>query len=387
MNLRTRTRCVRSIGIALSIGLVSSPAAKPQNTTEVPSWSLRDRMGPFQDGHAEAELRAGIELARQGHFMEAISHLRAAQGHVAEQYAAEFNLSLCYVGAGQFPAAIQMLNSLRIDGHDNVNIENLLAQAYIGNEQGDESFDALQRAAKLEPKNEKLYVFVSDACADHQEYELGMRVVELGLSHIPDSARLHYQRGYFLSVLDQFDTAKTDFDFVVNLAPHTEISYVASAQKALFAGNLPGAITAARAAVREGLENYLTLTLLGEALIRSGSTPGQPEFAEAAAALKKAVLLRPRYASSQIALGYLLFMDNQVDEAIEHLEIGRRLDRRNTAVYSHLAAAYRKTGRRSEADQILVMLAKLNEEQAAHINSALGDYKPIPGRTANRPQP
>src|SRR5262249_18417075 len=152
-------------------------------------------------------------------------------------------------------------------------------------------------------KNEKLYVFVADACVSQQDYELGLRVVDLGLRQLSNSARLHYQRAYFLSLLDQFDVAKEDFDLAVSLDPQSEIAFVAGAQKNLFAGNLPEAIRIARAAVQQGHANYLSLSILGEALVRSGATPGQPEFAEAKNALMQAVVARPNYVSAQIALG------------------------------------------------------------------------------------
>ena len=128
-------------------------------------------------------------------------------------------------------------------------------------------------------------------------------------------------------------------------------------------------------------ENYLLLTILGEALLRSGARPGQPEFEEASSSLTKSVAARPGYASSQIALGYLLLLDGQPDAAIEHLEIGRLLDPQNSAVYSHLAVAYRKRGRRQDAEAALATLAQLNAQQAARINSAPGDRRAIPGST------
>jgi tetratricopeptide (TPR) repeat protein len=355
-------------------------AAKPPGVLKVPP-ATPDHSIDHQDAGAESDLRTGIELTSKGLFTEAIPHLAAAQGHVRDEFAADFNLALCHIGLGQFRPAIQILSALQGSRPADANVQNLLAQAYIGDQQPNKAFEALQRASKLTPKNEKLYLFISDACADHQEYDLGIRVVDLGLRQLPDSARLHYQRGYFLSLLDQFDSAKSDFDLAVKLAPHTEISFVASAQKALFAGNLQEAISVARAAIEEKHENYLILTILGEALIRSGASPSQPEFEEASAALSKSVTMRPGYASSQIALGYLFLLDNQPAAAVEHLEIGRRLDPRNSAVHTQLAVAYRRLGRKQDADAALATLAKLNAEQAARINSAPGDHKTIPGST------
>src|SRR5258708_2293172 len=135
-----------------------------------------------------------------------------AQGRVANEYAADFNLALCYVATGQPGQAIPILTALRDGGHDDVDVNNLLAQAYVGDEQNEKALEALQRASSFTPENEKLYLFVADACMEKREYELGMQVVDLGLHHLPNSARLHYQRGMFLALADEFDVGKKDFE-------------------------------------------------------------------------------------------------------------------------------------------------------------------------------
>src|SRR6266436_10261239 len=84
--------------------------------------------GTGQNPQAESELQAGTELTRSGHFAEAIAHLLEAQGRVSNEYAAEFNLALCYVATGQFAKAIPLLSRLREQGHENASVENLLAQ-------------------------------------------------------------------------------------------------------------------------------------------------------------------------------------------------------------------------------------------------------------------
>jgi tetratricopeptide (TPR) repeat protein len=327
----------------------------------------------------------GIALTQRGSFAEAIPHFLAAKGSVANEYAAEFNLALCYTGVGQFEEAIPILSALRAGPHEGAAVENLLAQAYAGNGQAGEAFDALRRAVAFTPKDEKLYLFVADAFLRRQEDAQSLRVIELGLEHLPESARLHYERGYLLSMLDDFDGAKPNFEKAMRLAPHTEIGYLAEAQENLFAGNPAEAIRVSRTASAEGKQDYQLLAILGEALIRAGASAGQPEFAEARAALEKSVAARPNYAGSQIALGHVDLLDGRLDAAIDHLESGRRLSPQNPAPYSLLAAAYRKSGRLDQAEAMLVLLAKLNREQAQRIRTAPGDNKAIPGASGAGP--
>ena len=260
-------------------------------------------------------------------------------------------------------------------GRDNADVNNLLAQAYVGDGQNQKALEALQAASRLAPENEKLYLFVADACMAKQEYALGVQVVDLGLDHLPNSAHLHYQRGMFLASLDELDTGKKDFDQAIKLAPESDIAFVAATQKAMFEGNVSEAVRAAREGVKKGHPNYQLLTLLGEAFLRSGIAPGQPEFTEAREALERSVAERPNYAGSQLALGKLNLLENRLDDAIVHLETARQLNPNNASVYSNLAAAYRKRGDLPQAQNMLAVLAKLNQAQAEKIRSAPGERK------------
>jgi predicted Zn-dependent protease len=362
--------------VLVAIGEAQQPGA---------AWGTQQPTNsPEESASPETELRVGIDLTRQGKFGEAIPHFLVARGHVSDSYAVEFNLALCYLGTGEFSTAISVLKPLSAN-HNNAAVQNLLAQAYIGHNQPQDALAALRRAAALTPDDEKLYAFVADACADHEQYSLGVEVIGLGLQHLPNSARLHFQRGQFLSQLDQQEAAFAEFDTASLLAPASGIGYLAVAQKNFLQGNLREAIRVAREAQSKGRENFLVLGLLGEALIRTGALPGQPDFAEAKSALEKSVAEKPNYAIARISLAYCLLQENRLDDAVQQLEIARALNPRNPAVYSRLAIAYRRQGRMAEADAATAALDRLNTEEAARINSAPGETKAIPGaiRQAN----
>lgn len=313
---------------------------------------------------AEADLQTGISLTRSGKFAEAIPHFLAAQGHVREEYAVEFNLALCYVGTNEFQKAIPILVGLRSGSHETASVENLLSQAYAGNDEPKNAFEAFEKAAAFTPKDEKLYLLVAAAFLEKDEYRQGLRVVQSGLRNLPDSARLHYESGYALWQLDESALAKQEFERATYLAPHSAIGYLAAAQESVMLRNLPQAIQIARTGIREGFSDYQLLALLGDALLRDGASPGQSNFSEAKDALEKSVAARPNYASSQIALGRLLLQEGKVDNAIKHLELGRQLAPQNPSPYMLLATAYRKRGQLEQARTMLAMVAKINEEQA-----------------------
>lgn len=338
----------------------------------------QNQTGTTEQRTAESELRVGTDLTRQGRFVEAIPHLAAARGHVNDEYAASFNLALCYVATHHPKPAIPILSNLRDQGHTTADVWNLLAQAYIADAQAQNAFEAFEKAAALRPDSEKLYALVADACLDQQDYELGLKVVDAGLQKLPESARLHYERGVFLTALDRFDMAKRDFDLATHSAPGTDIGYLAAAHEDLLEWNTTDAIRVAREAIANGRDNYILLSILGEALTRSGVNPGDAGFAEAKAALEKSVAEHPNYARSHISLGKLYLMEDRVDDAIAQLDRARDLDSRNPAVYSYLAAAYRSKGDMQHAREMLAILARLNQEQVTAIRdsgTATGEHR------------
>ena len=366
--------------IVLAIGSYGNAQAAP-GRQQVPANQNQASQSPNRDTTlnsqetAEEEQQKGTALTRHGSFADAIPHLLAARGRVPNEYAVNFNLALCYVGTSQFKPAIEVLKALRSGEHDGVDVENLLAQAYIGNVQPHEALASLQKAATLAPRNEKLYLFVSDACMDHRDYSLGLDVVGIGLQNLPQSAQLHYERALFLTQLDEFDRAKHDFELAGKFAPGTEISYLAAAHEELLEGAIPEAIRTAREGVKRGYESHALLTVFGEALIRSGASPGRPEFLEAQAILEKTVAQQPNDATSQIALGSLYANAGRFEDAIAHLEKACQLEPDNLSAYANLARAYQRHGDFQQAQSALATLQRLNQERAEKISSAPGDRK------------
>ena len=329
----------------------------------------------LHDAGAEAELREGIRLTRQGRFHDGIPHLLAAQGHVSNGFAADFNLALCYVATGQNQAAIAILQSLVNSGRATAAVDNLLTQALIGASRIEEATTAFEHAVALDPKNEKLYLLVADSCMDHGSYDFGLKVASTGLQHLPKSARLHYERSILLSFLDQPDAARKDLQAASELAPGTALSFLAQAQEGLLNADMAQAVSAAREGLQREPGNYILLTILAQALMRQGVTPAQPEFAEARTALEKSIAERPEYSVSQLALGQLELMAGRIDEAVKHLSKARQLAPDNPAVYSHLAAAYRRRGDLEQAEKALAVLAGLNHQQAAKYKIDPPDHK------------
>lgn len=369
-----------STAVLVSVAALLVAYAVPARATQNPPTQNRQlapvpprkNVNPPQSAEAtdaQAKLRTGSELTRQGYLKEAIPDLLVAQRAGLAPYAVGVNLGICYLGTGQYEKAISVLESLEASGQGNVAVENLLSQAYIDNGQLDKGFGAFARAAALDPRDEKLYDYLADACTDHKHYALGLRIVNRGLRQLPDSARLHYEKAVFLSELGGFDEAKPDFDRAWQLAPGSYIGYLAQVQKALYEGNLSAADKVLHEAIRAGHRDYRTLSLLGTVLLHEGAMPGQPQFAEAQRVLEESAREQPDYPSTQIALGRIFLMQGKAKEAAAHLEVGRRLEPDDVAVYTNLAEAYEMLGNRSKAVAMRRKLGRLLAEKQKKTSS------------------
>jgi len=317
---------------------------------------------------AATELRTGADLTRRGLLREAIPHLLAAQRLNAESFAAAFDLGICYLGTGSYKEAITVLAPLHTSASRTPAVDNLLAQAYLGDGQAHAALSAFAEAAAASPKDEELYAYMADACTDHQNYAMGLDVASRGLQQLPDSARLHYEHAVFLARLGRFEEGKPEFDQAAQLAPDSYIGYLAEVQKDLYEDDLARATEVLHRAIQAGHRDYQILSLLGTVLLHEGAAPGQPEFTEAQAALEESARLRPDYSATQIALGKIYLMQGRFHDAVRHLEIGRKLEPDNPAVYSNLASAYQQLGEREKARQMREQTGRLLAEKKSATN-------------------
>ncbi len=350
------------------------------------SSAQRNSAGRLDSSQTNAELQQAVALTRAGKFQEAIPRYLALQGQVSD-FVINFNLALCYVGTSEYKKAADLLETVRRSGHDTPEVENLLAQSLIGEGKVDDAWAAIQRAAKMAPKDEKLYLYAADTYMDAGHYDLGLKVVDLGLKSLPKSARLYFEHGMFLSQMDRFDDARADFQRAQQLAPGSDVAYIAGAQEAMYAGNVADAARIAREGVEKGNTHFLLLTILGEALLSNGATPGQPDFNLAQQALESVASDHPNFASAQLSLGKLYLAANRTDDAIARLELARKLDPQNPAVYSNLATAYKKHGDADKAQNALDTLARINQQQVEKIGNAPGDRKAGYASPTTQPPP
>jgi tetratricopeptide (TPR) repeat protein len=311
----------------------------------------------------QTQFSLGLSLAKHELYQQAIPYFQTVSGKYPDSYDAAFNLAICLVQTKEFPKAIEVLGATAGRGHKTAELDNLLAEAYEGNNQIQEAINALREATRLAPEDEDSYVDLATMCTTYEAYVLGLEVIEIGLRHHPQSDRLIFQRGVIHAIQNQLDLAEPDFQLAAKLAPEKNLSYVAMGVSYMQSGDLPKAIASVRQRIKQKPNDAILHYLLGEALVRSGASPGDSAFTEAKASLEKSVKLNPRFAPAQVNLGKIYLKENRLDDALSHLEEARALDPKDKSAYSQLAIVYRRKGKPEIVKTMLTKLNQLNDEE------------------------
>ncbi|MBO0797324.1 MAG: tetratricopeptide repeat protein [Blastocatellia bacterium] len=319
------------------------------------------------EADAVSRFDAGMIFARLGKYENAAAQFELARKGYPDPREVAYNLTLAYVKSRNYTAAIRIAQEILSQWQEGEfsnlksQISNLLAQAYEGNGQTVEAYNALRKATQLDPRDENNYLDLATLCVDHANYDLGLEIVNIGIRNIPRSGRLYFQRGTLLAMKGQTAAAGADFENASRLSPQENLPYVARGLVLLELGQTAAAVEILRRRAAASPNDYLVLYILGEALDRSDRAAGSGEEKEAIQALEKSVMLNPDFAASRVVLGKLLLRRGEVDRAVQILEKARELDPDETSALYQLALAYRKKG---DAERAKELFAKVDQARS-----------------------
>jgi tetratricopeptide (TPR) repeat protein len=309
-----------------------------------------------------ALFEAGVALGQAGAPAEAARYFAAARKGYGDPYAAGYNQVLMLIDAGDNDGAIRSGQELIAEGTAPGELYNLLSRAYVGAGRIQEAYDALRQATRLEPKAPENYVDLAMICVEHDNFDLGLEIVDIGLGHLADSWVLHLQRGVLLAMKALPAEAEKEFEAARRLAPGQTVPFAALGMVWMESGQADKAVEVLRGEMKRRKDHVLPY-IFAMALLRSGVDPAAPAAAEAVEALRASIRAKAEFAPSRAELGRLLFKRDELDPAIHELEKAAALDPGNTQALYFLAQAYRKKGDRARAQELLARVSKVNEQE------------------------
>ncbi len=328
-----------------------------------------DRLTP-SDG--DSHFRAGALLVEDGDYADAAREFGLARGTYKDPYLAGYDQALAYLRADDAVSAIRAANELLNQGHGTSELANLAASAYLKNGQVKQAYNALRLATHLDPKNEDSYVDLCAICLDHQNYDLGLEIAEIGIANLPGSERLHLERGLLHAMKGQFGAAQEDFSKSAKISRNDVLPAVALGLVSMQTGKMGQAVEILRTAAREHPDSYLAQYWCGRSLLQSGVVPGTKEADEAKAAFEACIRLNPDFWHARLDLSKILLDSGALDSAIRELEKAVALDPTRASSLYMLSQACRRKGDEARARELALRASKLqSEDDDAFPNASL----------------
>ena len=334
-----------------------------------------------QDLEPQSRFALGLAFEELGMAQRAIPYLESMEEQFPDVYDVGFDLALAYIETKQFQKAIDESRDLINHRHETPELNNLLAEAYEGNNEIQHAVDALRRAITLDPADEDNYLDFASLCMNQRSLQAGMQVIQVGLDSHPKSDRLIFMRGVLYAMQDEFEKAELDFKRAAELAPQSNLGYVGLGVSYLETGHDAQAIETLRQRLKDKPNDASLLYLLGEALIRTGVAPGSAGYLEAQNALERSITINPNLCLPHVSLGTIYLDLGRPKDAVEQLEKARTIDPKERSAYSHLAVAYRQAGDGEKAKEVLNALKTLieQERQATREKMKTAEGDPEPG--------
>jgi tetratricopeptide (TPR) repeat protein len=259
-------------------------------------------------------------------------------------------------------AAIATLGPLLKSDDRNVGTLELASAAYEDSNSTEQAIDLLKQAILLAPTDVNLYLDFANIASVHQSFQVGIDVVNDGISQQPKAAPLYFARGVLYVQTGQFDQAQADFEKAYELDPNQNLSAAAQGLAAVEANDLDQALSTVQRKLKAKPNDPTLLYLEADVLVKKDAEPGTPEFQLAMRAASKAVSLRPTLGPAHAVLAKLYLQAGQYPEAIEQSNKALEIDPKDQTSLYRLIQALRKTGKNNELPALLKRLASIRQE-------------------------
>jgi tetratricopeptide (TPR) repeat protein len=305
----------------------------------------------------------GACLAQDGEYQRAIPIFQQALTVDPSVPNARYNLALAQWKANQAQEALATLQPALENSGDQSGAILLAADIYESMNDTQRAIDLLRRAILANPKNIEAYVAFASLSYDHASMQVGIDIVNAGLTQLPNEARLYLVRGILYIQLGHFDEASEDFGKANQLNPNLSLLGAAEGLAASQRHKDNQALSSFRAAAQAQPDDALTQYFLAEALAQRGAPEGSADYVEVVAAARKAYQLDPSMIAAHDLLATIYLQQAHPQLAMEESRAALKLDPNDQQALYHLILSLRKTG---DKDQIPPLLKQMLAARAAN---------------------
>ena len=264
----------------------------------------------------------GTAALKVGDIKEALRAFDAAVQVDSKDEAARARLALTLFRTDQYAEAVKQFDALGPAAANDPNLGYAWSYSLVRLNEGQKASVILNRITPQVQSAESL-VSIGDLYSVLEDYEHAVSAYKKAIELDPVFPRARYKMGAALLRLDRPDAAITPLREEIKITPNDpDVQYN-----------------------------------LAYALLQTSQKP------EALAMLQSVIEAHPEHAQAQYQMGKVLLDQGQMEEAVKHLETAARLDPGKDYIHYQLQTAYRKIGRKDDADRELALYRDIKEKK------------------------
>ena len=279
----------------------------------------------------------------------------------------KYDLAVILVEAKRSEEALKILTPLLNATPNDPELLAVASDAYEATGDTPKAVSTLRQAIVLDPNNPAYYTSFAVICLDHESFQVGVDMIDVGLKHITNDPSLYISRGLLYAQLAKYDEAEADFKAAETLDSAQSLSAYAIDLAELQKNSSSSALANVHAQLKlhpdsANLHLLLAKLLSGQGL-GSGAANGTAAPDQAIAAALETLKLKPDMTEARDLLGTLYAESGQYPLAIEQCRLALRSNPSDQTAIYHLIVALRHAGKGTERDEIPVLVKQLAELQ------------------------
>ena len=301
----------------------------------------------------------GYCLVQTKQHLKAVPIFEQLAAQLPDQTYPKYDLAVVLVGAKEYEAALKVLEpSLAMEQSD-PDILSLASDAYEASGNTPKAVSLLRQAIA------DYYVAFAALCLDHESFQVGIDMINVGLQRISDDPSLYISRGLLYAQLAQYDEAEADFSTAERLDSAQSLSSYAIDLTELQRNHPDKALLEVRSQLKAHPDDAFLHFLLAKLLTNQESDTDKEISGEAIRSALRAVKLKPDLVEARDLLASMYTRSGQYNLAIEQCRLALRYSPSDQTAIYHLIVALRHSGQSGRREEIPTLVKRLSDLQQA----------------------
>ena len=331
--------------------------------------------GRVLDGQPDAQLAWAITLVHLERQDEAIVALQRLLKTHPDQASARYDLALLESNGGRFDEALQVLAPLLAVQPRPTKFLRLAAEIYEGENETPKAIAMLREAMTTDPHDVASYMEFALLAFTHGSYDVGIEILNRGLSQLPKDPSLYMARGVLYGQNGDFEKAMADFARVHELDPAYSLTATAEGIAQSQRHDHDAALNNFRRQVVEhpgdALGHYLLAEALSWAPPESGGMLSAQSLHAAISEAQKAIELNGHLLEAYDLLATLQLQDAREADAVKTCRQALALNAHDQQALYSLILALRKSGEKEELKTLVQRLTALRKSDGEESRSKM----------------